>query len=166
MNPNILHPAMGKQQDRLGSSALVRQLVQEKENSEFRPVKLRLKIDLVSYPALAEGLVNMITKHLGTKQKNASYTANSRRSRKTRKPEGNELKTCRLFYIWDRRNKIKFLVDTGAAISVIPHTIDPSAKPTPLKLQAAIIKFSQVCQNHKRTRHRINSYLKLSFFIH
>ena len=28
--------------------------------SEFKPVKLRLKIDLVSYPARAEGLVNMI----------------------------------------------------------------------------------------------------------
>ena len=26
----------------------------------FKPVKLRLKIDLVSYPARAEGLVNMI----------------------------------------------------------------------------------------------------------
>ena len=51
----------------------------------------------------------------------------------TTNPSGIELKTCRLFYIWDRRNKIKFLVDTGAAISVIPHTIDPSAKPTPLK---------------------------------
>ena len=58
MNPLILPPAMDKQQDRLGSSALVRQLVQEKENSEFKPVKLRLKIDLVSYPARAEGLVN------------------------------------------------------------------------------------------------------------
>ena len=34
----------------------------EKENSEFKPVKLRLKIDLVSYPARAEGLVNRITK--------------------------------------------------------------------------------------------------------
>ncbi len=55
MNPIILRPAMGKQQDRLGSSALVRQLVQEKENSEFKPVQLRLKIDLVSYPARAEG---------------------------------------------------------------------------------------------------------------
>ena len=31
-----------------------------KENSEFKPVKLRLKIDLVSYPARAEGLVNRI----------------------------------------------------------------------------------------------------------
>ena len=41
-------------------AALVRQLVQEKENSEFKPVKLRLKIDLMSYPAWAEGLVNMI----------------------------------------------------------------------------------------------------------
>ena len=27
-----------------------------KENSEFKPVKLRLKIDLMSYPARAEGL--------------------------------------------------------------------------------------------------------------
>ena len=43
---------------RLGSSALVRQLVYEKENSELKPVKLRLKMDLVSYPARAEGLVN------------------------------------------------------------------------------------------------------------
>ena len=36
MNPNILPPAM--------------------ENSELKPVKLRLKIDLVSYLARAEGL--------------------------------------------------------------------------------------------------------------
>ena len=56
MNPIILPPAMGKLNGRLGSSALVRQLVLEKENSEFKPVKLRLKIDLVSYRALAEGL--------------------------------------------------------------------------------------------------------------
>ena len=42
----------------LGSLALVRQLV-SKENSEFKPVKLRLKI---TYPARAEGLVNMITR--------------------------------------------------------------------------------------------------------
>ena len=32
------------------------QLVKEKENSEFKLVKLYLKIDLVSYPARAEGL--------------------------------------------------------------------------------------------------------------
>ena len=51
MNPIILSPAMGKKQDRLSSSALVRQLVYEKENSELKPVKLRLKIDFVSYPA-------------------------------------------------------------------------------------------------------------------
>ena len=31
-----------------------------KKNSEFKPVKLRLKFDLVSYPARAEGLVNMV----------------------------------------------------------------------------------------------------------
>ena len=56
MNPIILPPAMS----RLGFSALVRQLVYEKENSEFKPDKLRLKIDLGSYPARTEGLVNMV----------------------------------------------------------------------------------------------------------
>ena len=35
------------------------QLVLEKENSEFKRVKLRLKFDIVSYLARAEGLVNM-----------------------------------------------------------------------------------------------------------
>ena len=50
MNPIIFPPAMGKQEGKLGSSALVRKLVQEKENSEFKPVKRRLKIDLVSHP--------------------------------------------------------------------------------------------------------------------
>ena len=39
------------------SSALVTQLVYEKENSKFKPVKLRLKIDLMSYPARAEMLI-------------------------------------------------------------------------------------------------------------
>ena len=34
----------------------MRQLVLEKENSEFKPVELRLKIDLVSYPARAKRL--------------------------------------------------------------------------------------------------------------
>ena len=34
----------------------MRQLVEEKENSELKPVKLRIKIDLVSYPARAEGV--------------------------------------------------------------------------------------------------------------
>ena len=38
----------------------MRQLVYEKENSEIQPVKLRLRIDLVSYPVWAEGLVNMV----------------------------------------------------------------------------------------------------------
>ena len=31
-----------------------------KENSEVKPVKLRLKINFVGYPARAEGFVNMI----------------------------------------------------------------------------------------------------------
>ena len=38
----------------------MRQLVKKKENSEFKPVKFRLKFDLVSYPVRAEGLVSMI----------------------------------------------------------------------------------------------------------
>ena len=45
----------------LSSSALVRQLLYQKENSEFKPVKLHLKSDLVSYRARVEGLVNMDT---------------------------------------------------------------------------------------------------------
>ena len=38
----------------------VRQLVKENENSEFKHIKLRLKIDLVSYPARAAVLVIMV----------------------------------------------------------------------------------------------------------
>ena len=38
MNLIILCPAMGKQKGKLYSSALVRQPVLEKENSEFKPV--------------------------------------------------------------------------------------------------------------------------------
>ena len=46
---------MRKQQGRLGPLALVRQPIQEKENSEFKPTLLRLKIDLVSHPACGRG---------------------------------------------------------------------------------------------------------------
>ena len=34
----------------------VRQLVKEKENSEFKLIELCLKVDLVSYPLRADGL--------------------------------------------------------------------------------------------------------------
>ena len=34
------------------------QLAEEKEKSEFKPVELHLKIDIVLHPAQAEGLVN------------------------------------------------------------------------------------------------------------
>ena len=43
MNPVILPPAIGKWQGRLDFLALVWQLILEKENFEFKPVKLRLK---------------------------------------------------------------------------------------------------------------------------
>ena len=48
---------------RLGSSALVRQLVLEKENSEFKPVKLHLKKKLTMCLILPErrGWVNRTT---------------------------------------------------------------------------------------------------------
>ena len=52
MNPPLLPLVLGT----LGSSALVRQPVYEKENSEFKLVKLRLKIDSVSHLARVEGL--------------------------------------------------------------------------------------------------------------
>ena len=58
MNPIILSLQLWLGQTRffcLGEATSL-----EKENSEFKPVKLRLKIDLVSYPAWADGLVNMI----------------------------------------------------------------------------------------------------------
>ena len=42
----------------------MRQLYEEKEHSEFKPVKLRLKTDFVSYPTRAEGLVNMVLWHI------------------------------------------------------------------------------------------------------
>ena len=54
MNPFILYPVMGKLLDRLVSLALVRQLVYEKENSELKPVKLPLKLDLKSHHARAD----------------------------------------------------------------------------------------------------------------
>ena len=50
----------------------MRQLVQEKEDSEFEPVKLRLKIDLVSYPALVEGL-GKYEKYKDSKNINMDY---------------------------------------------------------------------------------------------
>ena len=54
----------------------VRQLVKEKENSELKPVKLRFKIDIVSFPARAEGLVNRLwyplSPELSVKQYNCS----------------------------------------------------------------------------------------------
>ena len=44
MNPTVLALTMGK-------------IVGQKENSEFKPVKLCLKIDFVLHPAHADGLI-------------------------------------------------------------------------------------------------------------
>ena len=51
----------------------MRQVVLEKENSEFKPVKLPLKIDLVSYPAQVAWLVNMDWHDKHTKMDNHEY---------------------------------------------------------------------------------------------
>ena len=60
MNPIILPPAMGKIVGQTRFFSLGEATSLEEENSEFKLVKLRLKIDLVSHPARAEGLVNII----------------------------------------------------------------------------------------------------------
>ncbi len=60
MNPIILPPAMGKLLGRLGSSALVKQQVKEKENSKLKPVKLRLKLTLCHILPERRGWVNMM----------------------------------------------------------------------------------------------------------
>ncbi|CAE1258177.1 unnamed protein product [Acanthosepion pharaonis] len=78
-------------------------------------------------------------------QRIARHPANTapKPSRKTKQPAGRSGRTpgknirSRLFYVWDRRNNIKFLVDTGAAISVIPPKEQQDRKATPYKLQAA-----------------------------
>ena len=58
MNPIILPPARSKIVGQTGFFGLG----EATSLGEGKPVKLRLKIDLVSYPALAKWLVNMIKK--------------------------------------------------------------------------------------------------------
>ena len=50
MNPSVLLSTMSKSSSRLGSIALSRKPVQEKENTKLQPALLQLKIDLVSHP--------------------------------------------------------------------------------------------------------------------
>ena len=59
MNPIILPPTMGKIVGQTMFFSLGDATCLGEGNSEFKPVKLRLKIDIVSYPARAEGLVNI-----------------------------------------------------------------------------------------------------------
>ena len=60
MNHIILPPAMIKIVGQTMFFSLGEATSLGEENSEFKPVKLCLKIDRVSYPVRAEGLVNMI----------------------------------------------------------------------------------------------------------
>ena len=60
MNPIILPPAMGKIVGQTEFFSLGEVTSVGEGNSESKPVKLRLKIDLVLYPARAEGLVNIV----------------------------------------------------------------------------------------------------------
>ena len=59
MNPTILSPAMSKLCGRLGYLIVVGQPVYEKKNFEFKPVKLHIRIDLVSNSACVGRLVNI-----------------------------------------------------------------------------------------------------------
>ena len=62
MNSVILPPAMGNHLGRLISLAFVWPLVLGKNISKFKPVKLSLKIDLVSHPDHVEGLLKYIVR--------------------------------------------------------------------------------------------------------
>ena len=59
MNPTTLPPAMGKIVGQTG------QPIWEKENSEFKPVKLCLEIDIALRSARTEGFVNINIGRLG-----------------------------------------------------------------------------------------------------
>ena len=54
MNPTILPAAIGKIVGQTGFFDLSMATGLEKKNSKFKPVKLRLKINLVSHPACTE----------------------------------------------------------------------------------------------------------------
>ena len=56
MNLTVLAPAMERKVNKLGSLSMVWQPVWEKENFEFKPAKLRMKIDIVTHLAEAERL--------------------------------------------------------------------------------------------------------------
>ena len=82
MNPSFPPPVMSKYLDRLGSLAMVLQLVYEKENSEFKPALLPWKIDLVLHlvcsgrEILYFGLVRNLIWHLiSPNQDDLSYSA-------------------------------------------------------------------------------------------
>ncbi len=51
-----------KERTNQGICGLPHQKRKEKKNSVFKPIKLHLKIDLVSYPVRADGLVNIYNK--------------------------------------------------------------------------------------------------------
>ena len=69
INQFILSPATLL--DRLDSLTFVWQPILEKKNFEFKPVKLRLKIDFVSHPDHAEGLGRQIYWTISLKMNNA-----------------------------------------------------------------------------------------------
>ena len=77
MNPSIHSSSLGEWQGRLISLTLVWQFVEEIENSEFKPVKLCFKIDLVLHLARSQGLgkyvaINKITQNTGYNHKNTT----------------------------------------------------------------------------------------------
>ncbi|CAE1164368.1 unnamed protein product [Acanthosepion pharaonis] len=89
----------------------------------------RVFVGFIAHSAMRPGIVNLLYTPVGPGKRI------NRRVATTNSSGANT--QCRLFYVWDRRNKLKFLVDTGAAISVVPLQNDHTAKPTLIKLRAA-----------------------------
>ena len=54
MDPTDISSSMDKLLNKMGSLTFAWQPFQEKENSEFKPFKVHLKIDFVFYPARKE----------------------------------------------------------------------------------------------------------------
>ena len=63
MNPTILPSAMGKVVGQTWSFSFVMATSLGEESYEFKPVKPRIKNDLVSHPILADGLVKKYRKN-------------------------------------------------------------------------------------------------------
>ena len=73
------------------------------------------------------------------------------------------LSSCRLLYVTDRTNQLKFLVDTGAEVSVIPPSRTDRSRPRDVSSQRLIN--SDIRQTITHTGFGTSAYLLLIFVI-